>query len=120
MKVRIDTAEQTKGMLSSKTVYVLSVKIELTPDEARVEPISGNPVQDLTDPYSEDDQLKGNFIRWSDAIGRGDQQTLMSAGQMQECEEKLKERCKQIQQHLDGMVDYKVTKQYVFDPKAEG
>lgn len=124
MKVHIRTTEtsvKTGGMLSrdTQTRYELICRIELTPDEARLLPISGNPHRQLTDEYFEAEETNHNFISTGSAVRGEDSCYFLSVGQLREAEMTLKARCNEIHTLLQTLAGFDVEKSYTFDP-SEG
>ena len=124
MEVRITTTERSVkkgGMLSREmeAQYVLTCSIRLTPDEARLFPISGNNHHQLTDEHFEREGTYQNYIDTKKAIEGEDSCYFLSLGQMRSEEITLKARCRDIYERLKVLSDYEVEKSYTYDPSED-
>jgi hypothetical protein len=121
MKVNITTTEKevkTGGMLSreTETHYHLICSISLSPEEARLYPVSGQPHTQLTDEYFERENTYRNFILTDKAVESEDDCYFLSLGQLREAEMTLKSRCHDIYLLLQKLSGFEVEKSYTFDP----
>lgn len=117
MKVHIETNERTSGLLKKTKEFYIKCNIELTPEEARLFPDCGTPVDELTPVYDyyDNEQERPKVIYLNPAVESESTLTVKSLGQLQECEATIIERCLQVQELLTSLQDFEIEKSYTVD-----